>query len=365
MEPKFKLLSDENEELRFRLFNIDVSIANAIRRTILSDIPINVIHTETYNDNKCNIIVNKTRLHNEIIKQRLSSIPIHQTKLDILPEEYILELDVTNDTENMLYVTTEHFKIRHKKTNKFIEDDKKRKIFPPCEKTNYYIDFVRLRPKISDNIQSEQIKLTAEFSIGTAKLNSMYSVVSKCAYCNSPDDEKINEKLLELDSKLHDETKEERDFQKKNFILLDAQRYYINNSFDFVIKTIGIYENRIIVKMACDILIKKFQDMINILDSDSIQIYISETTMEYSYDVILENEDYTVGKVLEFILYEKYYQLDKILSYCGFKKMHPHDPDSVIRLAFNKNSDREDVKSCLRYSCSTAKDVFEKVMNII
>jgi hypothetical protein len=208
MDPKFKLLSDENEELRFRLFDIDVSIANSIRRTILSDIPINVIHTETYKDNQCDILVNKTRLHNEIIKQRLSCIPIHQTKLDILPDEFVLEVDVTNDTDNVLFVTTEHFKIRHKKTDKFIEDDKKRKIFPPCEKTNSYIDFVRLRPKISDNIQSEQIKLTAEFSIGNTKLNSMYSVVSKCAYCNTPDDEKINEKLFPLNKSSNNFAKE-------------------------------------------------------------------------------------------------------------------------------------------------------------
>lgn len=362
MEPNFKLLSDENEEFRFRLSNVDVSVANAIRRIILSEIPINVIHTETYQDNQCNIIVNKTRLHNEIIKQRLSCIPIHQTNLNILPEEYILEVDVTNDTDNIMYVTTEHFKIKNKKTDKYIEDDKKKAIFPPCEKTKSYIDFVRLRPKISDSIPGEQIKLTAEFSIGDAKKNSMYSVVSKCAYSNTPDEVKINEKLSEMDSKLHDLSQEEKDFQKRNFILLDSQRHFIPNSFDFVIRTIGIYENQTIIKMACKILMKKFEELVSALDSDSIEIYISETTIDYCYDIILENEDYTIGKVLEYILYEKYYQGEKNLSFCGFKKLHPHDTHSIIRIAFVRNSEREDVKSCIRYAAATAKDIFEKVL---
>ena len=71
-----------------------------------------------------------------------------------------------------------------------------------------------------------------------------------------------------------------------------------------------------------------------------------------------------MGKVLEYIMYEKYYQGDKLLSFCGFKKFHPHDTHSVVRIAFVRNSDREDVKSCARYAASTAKDVFEKIMNL-
>ena len=44
---------------------------------------------------------------------------------------------------------------------------------------------------------------------------------------------------------------------------------------------------------------------------------MSENTIENCYDIILENEDYTMGKVIEYILYEK---REEIASYCGFKK---------------------------------------------
>ena len=51
----------------------------------------NVILTETYAENKCNILINTTRLHHEILKHWLSCIPIHITELELLPEKYVLE----------------------------------------------------------------------------------------------------------------------------------------------------------------------------------------------------------------------------------------------------------------------------------
>jgi DNA-directed RNA polymerase alpha subunit len=63
--------------LLFTLSGVNVSLANAIRRTILSDIPLIVFRTSPHEQNKANIILNTTRLNNEILKQRLSCIPIH------------------------------------------------------------------------------------------------------------------------------------------------------------------------------------------------------------------------------------------------------------------------------------------------
>ena len=56
-----------------------------------------------------------------------------------------------------------------------------------------YIDFARLRPGIGDQIEGEHIKLSAEFSVHTAKEDGMFNVVSKCAYGNTPDLVKANE----------------------------------------------------------------------------------------------------------------------------------------------------------------------------
>ena len=81
MQPALNQFSEENDILKFTLHGVNVCFANAVRRTILSDIPIVVIHTDSHETNHCTIKQNTGRLHNEIIKQRLSCIPIHTTLL--------------------------------------------------------------------------------------------------------------------------------------------------------------------------------------------------------------------------------------------------------------------------------------------
>jgi len=305
--------------------------------------------------------------------------------LDVLPKEYVLEVDVSNDTDALMYVTTEHFRIRNKTTNRFITENEQKQIFPPHPKTNMYIDFVRLRPKISDSIPGESIKLTAEFSLHNAKKNSMYNVVSKCSYGNTIDAEKVAEVWSTEETKLRqqDVPSTEIEFKKKNFYLLDSRRYNVPDSFDFVIQSVGVFDNVEIVKKACHILCEKLIELIEALDAGLVPIHLNETTMEHSFDIILENEDYTIGKVLEYMLYEKYYQTEKILGFSGFKKVHPHYTDSVIRLAYlsesviSQSSKKTDIPNLtgfkpdihtvtqhLRIVCEESKQIFTQLATI-
>jgi DNA-directed RNA polymerase alpha subunit len=367
MNPQISKISEEDDVYNFTLNGINVSIANALRRIILSEIPTNVFYTETYNDNKCTIQVNNPpRLHNEIIKQRLSCIPIHEKDLDILPDKYILELDVKNETDKTIIVTTEDFRIKNKMNGNYLTREETVRIFPPSIKTNRYIDFVRLPPKIGNEIPGGHIKLNCEFSVSNAKVNSMFNIVSKCTYGNTPDLVKIDSIWESMESKLRSEelTNEEIEFQKRNFYMLDAQRQFIPDSFDYSIQTIGIYTNQEIVKKGCAILQNKFVDMIQMIESDIVPINHSEATIDNCYDVILEDEDYTIGKVLEYILYEKFYQGEKSLSFCGFKKYHPHSSHSVIRIAFNSPSDKTIVRNVLKAACTDAQDVFLKMFKL-
>jgi DNA-directed RNA polymerase alpha subunit len=366
MNPAISNISEEGDIYKFTLTGTNVSVANAVRRTILTDIPTVCFHTETYETNQCNIIINTTRLHNEILKHRLSCIPVHIRELDILPGKYVLELDLQNDTDAVMMVTTEHFKIRNKENGNYLTDGEMRKIFPPNGKTNYFIDYARLRPKISDTVPGERLKLVAEFSVHTAKDNSMYNVVSKCSYGNTVDLTKAKIIWDEYEAALRAEqmTKEEIDIKKKNFYLLDANRHSVENSFDFVVQTIGVYDNKDIIKKAAIVLKKKFTDMIQAIDSNTIPIMVSETTIDFCYDVVLENEDYTIGKVLEYFLYEKYYMKDKIFTFCGFKKFHPHNNESVIRVAYKENSDKHMVAQHLRIACAESIEVFDRIVRL-
>jgi len=365
MNPAVSDITENQDIFRFRISGINVSLANALRRIILNDIDTVVFRTETYNDSQCTIYINTCRLHNEIVKQRLSCIPIHSTDLGELPNKYIMELDVQNDTDHIIYVTSKDFRIKNKETGNYLTEKETRKIFPPCKLTGQYIDFVRLRPSPSSEIPGEQIKLSCEFSVANVDTNSMFNVVSKCAYSFTNDATKAAQAWTLIADKMASDgaTKAEIEFAHRNFNMLDAERYYVENSFDFVLQSVGVFSCVDIVKKACAVMQRKLLNFIEALDAGIVPVLATEvsshkTTMENCYDVILENEDYTLGKSLEFYLYDTYFEGRRTLSFCGFKKMHPHDTHSRVRIAFKEPADKTVVKALFREAAVKLQDVF-------
>lgn len=326
-----------------------MSLANAIRRTILSDIPQVVFRTTPYEKNQCTILTNTTRFNNEIIKQRLACIPVHIKDFDNLPlKNYLLEVEVENDTDSVMYVTTENFKIKNTSTDTYLSEKDVRAIFPPNDYTGYYIEFLRLRPKISEELPGEKIHFHCKFDIGTAKEEGMYNVVSTCSYALTQDQDKVEQTLAQKMQEWRDEgkTKEEIEFESKNWRLLEARRIVKSDSFDFIIETIGVYTNQELLVKACEVLIQGLKGLDTAFQTDDdslVKIVKAENTMTNSYDVLLEKEDYTLGKILEYVLYTKFYEGVKTLTYCGFKKMHPHDDGSVVRLAYKEPIEKQEL----------------------
>lgn len=366
MNPTVEFLAETDDVLQFTLKGVNVSIANSLRRTILSDIPIVVFKTAPYEENRANITTNTSRLNNEILKQRLSCIPIHINDLKQFPlKNYQLEVNVENNTDTILFVTTKDFIIKDLITNKPLDHEKTREIFPPFVSTNgeYYIDFVRLRPRISDTIPGEKINLTCEFSVSSAKDDGMFNVVSTCAYGYTPDKDKAEIELSRKMQTWKDEKvkQEDIDFEAKNWKLLDALRIVKQDSFDFTIKTIGIYTNHELLNYACDILTDKIKEFMKLLDDDKLKIEKAQTTITNSYDITLEKEDYTVGKALEYVLYTKLYEESKTLTFCGFSKSHPHNDYSVIRLAYTEPVEISNIKKDLMDGFTILLEIYDRM----
>lgn len=360
--PIISNLIDGNDALTFCLSNTDVCFANAIRRTILSDIDVCCILSENHDTNQVHIDINTSRLHNEILKHRLSCIPVHVDKnLSSFCDLYSLEIDCHNDTDSILFVTSQDFHIKNKLTGDFLTDSESKKIFPPNSISNDFIDFARLRPKITESIPGEKLKLQASFSIQNSGFNAMYNVVSKCSYSNTIDTIEVDNKWKHIEFNLKD--KHNIPFHKKNFYLLDAQRTFITNSFDFIIQGIHIFHNINILQIACQNIILKFYNIITHIQHNSLPIYTSESSMNFSFDIILLNEDYTIGKILEFIIYTKFYKLNHTLSFCAFKKFHPHDTNSTIRIAFKQNSQTLHAKHILHTAATIAIQLFSNIYN--
>ena len=190
----------------------------------------------------------------------------------------------------------------------------------------------------------------------------MFNVVSTCAYGNTVDDVKMEVELNKKKQAWKDQglSKEDIEFEAVNWKLLDGKRIYIKDSFDFVIQSVGVFTNEEIFQKACDILIKGLQNINTLIDTDEIKINQAETTMNNCYDVVLENEDYTYGKVIEYVLYSKFYE-QGILTYCGFKKFHPHDNYSIIRVTYKDDVDKNIIKGHLKNSVDDSIAVFTKL----
>ena len=365
MNPHVELndIPGNGDMLSFTLSGVNVSIANAIRRTILADINTVVFRTTPNEKNKANIIANTSRLNNEVIKQRLSCIPIHIKDYDDFPfKNYIMEVNIENNTDTVMFVTSQHFKIRDLVTGKYLDETKTREIFPANDYTGCFIDFVRLRPKISEEIPGEKINLTCEFDIGNAKEDGMFNVASTCSYGFSIDETVQEAELQRKRQTWKDEgkSKEEIDFETQNWKLLDGLRITKKDSFDFTIDSVGVFTNNELIDTACKILMHSFNDLNNLIEKDELKIIKSQNTMSNCFDIILENEDYTVGKVLEYFLYTKYYETN-MLTFCGFKKMHPHDTYSIIRVAYSQAVELSTVKGHLQECIADSINIFKRI----
>lgn len=364
MEPSVLDMNESKNTLHFTISNINVSFANAIRRIILSDIPTVVIRTFPYEKNDAEFLINTSNLNNEIIKQRLSCIPIYINDLTTELNDYIIEVDVNNKTDQLIYVTTADFKIKNTKTDKYLTDEAVNKIFPPNQITKQYIDLCRLKPKYSESLKGEHIKFNAKLSIGTAGENGSFNVVSTCTYKNSPNkyeiDQQREQKLSELQAKYSNE--EDIKFNLNDWSLLDAKRIFIPDSFDFIIKSIGVFTNYEIVINSINIIIERLNKVKELFIAPNSYINPSKITIANSFDITLINEDYTIGKILEYSLYELYYIGDKSLTFCGFTKPHPHINNCFIRIAFKEVVENDAIVNYIINAIETAIAYFKKLL---
>ena len=144
---------------------------------------------------------------------------------------------------------------------------------------------------------------------------------------------------------------------------MEAKRFYVENSYDFIIESVGVFDNMEILAKACDIMIKKCETFLYDLEHGNIVIVTSETTLKNGFDITLKNEDYTLGKVIEFYLYQNNFIGDKSVSFCGFRKPHPHSLDSLISVAFHNPIEVVGVSGYLQGATDNAIQAYKQIMS--
>ena len=342
--PKVIGTLDSTDGFEMEIVDVDRSVVNSLRRTVLSCIPSLVFRGFPHNDSLIKFAKNTTKFNNEYLKHRIQCIPIFvsdETSFDNMVENYIINLKVVNDTNQQKEVTSEDFVLVNFQTGKKVSKEDTRKIFPSDPISNNFIPICVLMPKISETDEAEEIEATINFSIGSSKEDSCWNLVSKCTMFDKQDEVKIQK------YKLTDEYKSKSELEKRDFDILDAQRMTLKNHFVFKMVSVGIYDNKQLIRKAIQYIVDKLTDFLYYLSNnatlnpvkigsnDDFSLSADTSSIREKYSLRIAFDDYTIGGLIENHLYALF---SKDLSYVAFEKEHPHEIHCNILFSYKANN---------------------------
>jgi DNA-directed RNA polymerase subunit L len=356
--------------LTFNIRGVETCVVNSLRRTCLSNIKTLVFKGFPHHESSINIIKNTTSFNNEYLKHRISCIPIMSNKsneFDQLKENHKIVVDVKNEKgkQEKKYVTTKDIVLVNKQTNNEVQSEMSGSLFPPDPISGEHILLCVLYPNhnLSDN-EMEELNFEAEFEIGCAQENSCWNVVHNCTYEFLRNEPEISKRANNIEDKM----------EKRDFEILDAQRIYYENEYKMTVESLGIFTNRELIAKSCEYIISKLNLIIQYTKDNELanvqtkEEYISasndgtksaEEIEEYQnmycniyteddfFVFELKEDDYTIGKLIEVYLYSSY---KETLSFVGFKKNHPVQPNAHIYIRYKKEQ-------------SNKKDIFSHIKN--
>lgn len=375
-----KVNENDSDISHYIISGIETEHANAIRRTLLSNVPCVVM-----NNIDCVISINHTQYHDQLIADRLGLIPV-MSPIDIVEnssgeltmsnkyvDKYAVVIDVENTGDIDIYVTTEMFKVKNIETGEFLSESETRRLFPPNKITGQYVHLIKLRHKVGDNISGEHLVMECKLTINKAKYDGRFNVVSKSISLPVRDveagirawDVRAKELAPDVASGAVD-----LDVERKNFFAVEAHRYIRPSMYEIVIGSIGIYENDELFQLCCILLKNDLRRLLVAVDSDVILITKSEVIMSgQPYDVILEDNSLTLGRLLKYHIYESHCRSGggkSLLNFVGFNQPHISSERCILRMCFaDESAEKKDVKAVLRQAIGDAVAVFDSMEGLI
>jgi DNA-directed RNA polymerase alpha subunit len=351
---------------KFNIFNVDCSLVNALRHTILSQVP-----SIAFKNNSNDIVFkeNTTKYHNEFLMHRISLIPLNITNDNFEVDNYKFVINMKNNkNENDFYVTSEHFEVyvKNKEGNWDLDKTLKNKFFKNDEITK---DYVLICPLMAFSLNDgEVLYVECTPSLCVGEDYGGHLVVSK-----SVSYPMMNVQLAQeaLEDKLKEEgikDKKEIDTLTKVFYNTDAYKFYNINElnepyeFTFDIESIGIHSVNSIFGNATEILITNLEKLKEKISKDAVNFMLSNETEFEAYDLKLENVNHIFGYMLQSYLYT-YFKGDDIsthdkdsneidsndykLSYIGYDQGHPLEKITTVRYSLHKSINKNVNKTAI------------------
>lgn len=376
--PENKTWNKKHNFMNLTMQNVHYSLANSVRRAIIANIKTVGFRALPYNHSSITIETNTTYLNNEIIKHRISMIPVFLSD-DEDYEDYEFLLDEENNTNITKTITTEHFKIRKISTDTILSKKETDIILPPNILSGGYIPIVKLKPKYYTNVgikklnhisqeinipnaEPIKIKLSARLVKSDGTENSHFSPVSTCSYGYTVDESIISIKEDEYIKEINEENQKlglssiDEDVLRRRFRINELEKYPIADiygdptSFDFTIDSIGQYSPLELIHKALIYLSTEVSNFINTLrvkDESLLHVSISDT-YENGFDIIANNMDDTLGNLIHCHIIKELCRYDlkenRKLNAFTYNKIHPLQKKVLFTICtIDNNSSYDDV----------------------
>lgn len=347
------ILTDQITQTELVLEDVPVSLTNAIRRIILSEIP-NV----AFYEKDINVLENKSELHNEFIAHRTSLLPIYRDprfkivskinkttgfRENTFDNESLVPIFVLNEHNTDDFAIESHyrdifsnqFRVFQKSVKVLDKDeaDEEGKVveevedvqeldiadfFKPDYFTGEHVHFYVLKSNPNDKMKGQKLHLEAHPTVGFAKKHASYSPVAGVAFKYEEDTEEmkdmifqntINQQNIERNTKgLAPLTENEIMQARRSFDRLDSARVYKQNrdgecnSISLTIESVGVYSPLQAFMDSLFVLELKLIDLMN-----GINITSDTITMNSQYKFYFERnqavielieQDHTIGNLI-------------------------------------------------------------------
>jgi len=388
-KPKISDVESVDGELRFVLsgddkYGFDKSLANALRRILLTDIPTVGFNLSPDGEgNDLVMTVNNSSLHNEMLLHRIALMPLYinpvnymrnhlfmckvkhdsvepfkfvtMNDIEIYPlksgiqeriNRYFDEsYDMSPDDEKLLKEQLSATDIENYDLEKPLSQKEKDKIYRPFKfrDNTHYCLITELKTTNTEDTYQE-VQFYGSPSVGFGHQDAKFQGVSQATYSFKIDEKMVNEVLKDKISREEIPT-EERDVYERKFRLSESERYFYRddtgeaNSYNFAIKSNHYLSSDALFKMSIDILIQKCEylklEFISLLKEEPSRVSV-EQEKEYIYRYEVENESHTLGNLIQSHMMRYSVSDTTIINLIGYKKPHPLEDKIVFIVSMNK-----------------------------
>jgi DNA-directed RNA polymerase alpha subunit len=325
--------------VKFELHNVDVSIANAIRRTILEEIKTKALSVSKIDTNEEFIIPAE-------ITDRISSIPIDQT----IPDNTKYAVDISNLGKKSVYVTSANI-VGHEKKQYFtnnikiarLREGKYLKIPEITVESGYGYNHAKFMISndvgyynldvMSANVLNEKANTTKKQVLVSDVIKEM-----KAAKFSQEEIETITKKPYRADILIipdpvnekrltPDESKKITKFHKTIIRApIQAQSSFVTQSKNFLLKvrTKGNINIKTLIPAVCDNIIERLEKVKKSLPNIKSFKYKTSTVNS----LLIENETYTIGELIR----KHVFMLNPTIACLKNHVLHPRDRNAYIEL---------------------------------